>query len=252
MIVSATDDLVLLRNDGAANFAPPVTILGPGRSSSSFGDFNGDNRTDIVVPLGTPGYAVLLADATGGFLPPVVHSVDGGAHLVGPADLNGDSHLDLLIISEATNRREPAASVAFGDGAGGFGAAVEVVSDELRVFADADRRERRRARDLVAISSRGTFAVWLGNGAGASRRRSTSRTPCTTARGGRFERGWPAGHRDRRPQRQAQRLLQQLRRRAANLSVAVSESADPVNEGDELTYTVTVTNQTGTGRPACG
>ncbi len=31
-----------------------------------------------------------------------------------------------------------------------------------------------------------------------------------------------------------------------NLSVAVSESADPVNEGDELTYTVTVTNQTAT------
>ena len=31
----------------------------------------------------------------------------------------------------------------------------------------------------------------------------------------------------------------------ANLSVAVTESADPVNEGDELTYTVTVTNQTG-------
>ena len=34
----------------------------------------------------------------------------------------------------------------------------------------------------------------------------------------------------------------------ANLSVAVTESADPVNEGDELTYTVTVTNQTGDRR----
>ena len=32
----------------------------------------------------------------------------------------------------------------------------------------------------------------------------------------------------------------------ANLSVAVAESADPVNEGGELTYTVTVTNLTGT------
>ena len=39
----------------------------------------------------------------------------------------------------------------------------------------------------------------------------------------------------------------------ANLGVAVTESADPVNEGDELTYTVTVTNHTGDClRPACG
>ena len=36
----------------------------------------------------------------------------------------------------------------------------------------------------------------------------------------------------------------------ANLSVAITESADPVTEGDELTYTVTVTNQTAT--PATG
>ena len=32
------------------------------------------------LPLGAAGYAVVLADASGGFLPPVVHAVAGGAH----------------------------------------------------------------------------------------------------------------------------------------------------------------------------
>ena len=73
-------------------FPAPVTILAAplGRLLPAFGDFNGDGRTDMVLPLGTPGYAVVLADTSGGFLPPVVHAVAGGANGVTSADLNGD------------------------------------------------------------------------------------------------------------------------------------------------------------------
>ncbi len=51
VIASATsEDLVLLRNDGAANFAAPVTIFtGPFAFTPAFGDFNGDNHTDLIV-----------------------------------------------------------------------------------------------------------------------------------------------------------------------------------------------------------
>ena len=106
LVIPASGVLTLLRNDGAANFAAPVTIL-PGEGHAAFGDFNGDNRTDVAVAIGAPGYVVLLADASGGFLPPVDYAVAGGAHaLGGPADLNGDGDLDLLIIARGHRRAQ--------------------------------------------------------------------------------------------------------------------------------------------------
>ena len=212
----------------------------------AFGDFNGDNRTDVAVALGTPGFAVLLANASGGFLPPVVHPVAGGAHAIAdPADLNGDGRLDLLIIRETTRIRAPGASVLFGDGAGGFGGAVQAI-DRLRVLPDAGGRERRRTADLVGISSLGSFGVWLGNGGG------TFSAPVHFANAVYY--GPTVGdlNGDGRPDIATGDIngtlnvfLNNCGAAPANLSVAVTESADPVNEGDELTYTVTVTNQTG-------
>ena len=62
------DDLILRRNDGQANFGAAETIIAGMAGWPAFGDFNGDNRTDVVVAIGTPGVAVALANASGGFL----------------------------------------------------------------------------------------------------------------------------------------------------------------------------------------
>ena len=78
--------------------------------------------------LGAAGYGVVFADATGGFLPPVVHAIAGGAHAVSAADLNGDGHLDLFIIAGGLNDPTEQTSVVLGDGAGGFGPAADVAS----------------------------------------------------------------------------------------------------------------------------
>ena len=42
-----------------------------------------------------------------------------------PVDLNGDGDLDLLFTAGDDNGPDPGASVVFGDGAGGFSAAVQ-------------------------------------------------------------------------------------------------------------------------------
>ena len=103
------DDLILRRNDGQANFGAAETIIAGMAGWPAFGDFNGDNRTDVAVGIGTPGVAVALANASGGFLAPVVHAVAGGAHgLADPADLNGDGRLDLFTIAGDENGRRRA------------------------------------------------------------------------------------------------------------------------------------------------
>ena len=117
----------------------------------------------------------------------------------------------------------------------------------LRVLADAGGRERRRPAHLVAISSLGSFGVWLGNGGGIFS------APVHFANAVYYGPAVGDLNGDGRPDLATGDINGTLNvffnncgAAPANLSVAVTESADPVNEGDELTYTVTVTNLTGT------
>ena len=205
------------------------------------------------MPVGAAGYAVVLADANGGFQAPVVHPVAAGASIVHtPTDLNGDGHLDLLIAEgEDEDASTGTASVAFGDGAGGFSAPVSAFGRSL-LLPGTGRRERRRPRGPRRALHRSTvLACGLVTGRAASGRRCSSRMRPTT--------GQTTGdvNGDGRPDivtgdrhGQLNVFFNNCGAAPANLSVALTESADPVNEGDELTYTVTVTNQTGT--PATG
>ena len=241
------DDLILRRNDGQANFGAAETIIAGMAGWPAFGDFNGDNRTDVAVGLGTPGVAVALANASGGFVAPVVHAVPGGAHgLADPADLNGDGRLDLFSIAGDENGPAPGGSVLLGDGAGGFGGALQATSDfvYLPTLADVNGDGRR---DLVGISSLGSFGVWLGTGGG------TFSAPVHFANAVYYGPAVGDLNGDGRPDLATGDINGTLNvffnncgAAPANLTVAVAESADPVNEGGELTYTVTVTNLAGT------
>ncbi|HEU4891732.1 MAG TPA: FG-GAP-like repeat-containing protein [Vicinamibacterales bacterium] len=241
------DDLIVRRNDGQANFGAAETIIAGMAGWPAFGDFNGDNRTDVAVAIGTPGVAVALANATGGFLAPVVHAVAGGAHGVAdPADLNGDGRLDLFTIAGDGNGPAPGASVLFGDGAGGFGGAVQAISDFVYLPTLADVNGDGRS-DLVGISSFSSFGVWLGNGGG------TFSAPVQFANAVYYAPAVGDLNGDGRPDLATGDINGTLNvffnncgAAPANLRVAVAESADTVNEGDELAYTVTVTNLTGT------
>ena len=103
--------------------------------------------------------------------------------------------------------------------------------------------------DLVGISSLGSFGVWLGNGGGSFS------APVHFANAVYYGPAVGDLNGDGRPDIATGDIngtlnvfLNNCGAAPANLGVAVTESADPVNEGDELTYTVTVTND----RAACG
>ena len=114
------------RNDGS--LALPQQIQLSARmsvdTSLGIGDFNGDQRNDIVVGLGY-GLLILIADGQGGFLQG--QFVDDHLTTVEAiADINGDGNLDVL----STGIREN--TVLLGDGSGFFGSRIIIASGEER------------------------------------------------------------------------------------------------------------------------
>ena len=114
---------------GDGTFAPPVSIKDglPSAGDLAVGDFNGDDRADIVV-AGTTSVAVLLGKSSGIFATPIVTATNLTApdHLiVAVGDVNRDSHLDvaasdgngdfqvLLGTGSGTFSRKPAVSTNF-------------------------------------------------------------------------------------------------------------------------------------------
>ena len=247
LIVTPTGDLALLRNGGQANFGAPEAILAGPLNFYTFGDFNRDNRTDVAVALGTPGIAILLANATGGFEAPVSQAIAGGAHVIAdPADLNGDGVLDLLIVHGDEEEPSTGASVVLGNGTGGFGAAFQA-TDSFVYFPTLGDVTGDGRIDLVGISSLGSFGVWRGNGDG------TFAAPVNFPNAIYYGPAVGDLNGDGRPDIATGDIngtlnvfLNNCGAAPTNLRVAVTESADPVAEGGELTYTVTVTNPTAT------
>jgi Big-like domain-containing protein/VCBS repeat protein len=122
---------VLLGN-GDGTFQAPVTYS-PGLSpvSVAIADLNGDGKPDVVlagtvVPRET-AVGVLLGNGDGTFQAPVIYGTGtGGYDSVAIADLNGDSHPDLVVASQCLSKgcsqgADPGGvSVLLGNGDGTF------------------------------------------------------------------------------------------------------------------------------------
>ena len=128
--VNAPDEgkIILYFGDGKGNFTIPATeIVGyPRAGDLDAGDFNGDNKLDLVtltsLSLTSSAHAaVLLGDGNGNFTQSAFVSVPSTPSSVKVADLNRDGKLDFVVAgAEPGNRNGNFIATYLGDGAGHF------------------------------------------------------------------------------------------------------------------------------------
>src|SRR5215467_5177192 len=90
----------------------------PGGSSVAVGDFNHDNKLDLVLSDGASGVNILLGNGDGTFHSPVFYTTGGNPDFVVAGDFNGDGNKDVAVGNP--NGPSPNLTVLFGNGDGTF------------------------------------------------------------------------------------------------------------------------------------
>ena len=165
---SANDDgsVSILLGNGDGTFQPANnSAAGKNPVSIAVGDFNSDNRLDVVVANnGNDTVSVLLANGDGTFQTHVDYATGIGPRSVTTGEFNGDGRLDLVV----ANRGSVSVSVILGNGDGTFQPHVDYSGTvSVNSVAVADFNSDGRADLAVAGgSASGIVTILLGNGDG--------------------------------------------------------------------------------------
>jgi uncharacterized repeat protein (TIGR01451 family) len=241
-VASSSGTVSVLLSTGPASFGPPgIYAAGSSPRALALGRLNHDVRQDILVANAVSGdVSVLLGSGGGSFVAAVSHPVGPTATALVLEYLDGDANLDVAVTAGENVWVLP------GDGAGGLAAGTshhvgfQPVGLAVRDF-NADG-----VLDLAVAKGAGEgLAVLPGAGAGGF-------APRRPLAAGYHPSGLVAAHvdQDGRPDlvvvsRDDDSVWVYLASAAApgaDLSVSVSDSADPVFTDEVFTYTTTVTN----------
>src|SRR5262249_43694876 len=162
-----TNDLILLRNDGAGNFAAPITLMANAGPTYVIGDLNHDSRPDIVVATAT-GFSVLLANATGGYAAPInVTTAGPNVRVRALGDFNEDGNVDLVILEGNPANGSGHVTMLLGNGLGGFGSQTETGAGTRAFYTSAADMNNDGHLDLISAEpTLNSVSVQLGTGTG--------------------------------------------------------------------------------------
>ncbi len=171
-LVDRSPNLIWLNNgNGISYTSVPYSWTWSGIT----GDFRGDGKLDVVVPVvGTSGYVtdvdIYLGNGDGTFQSPVDYG-DLGAHIIRtltPGFFNNDGHLDLLV-GESTNSQQFSLLLGNGDGTfqNGYSYTIPSGLDDLDLVLAGSFAEKGN-NGFVAIGFSGHYGdavqIFSGNG----------------------------------------------------------------------------------------
>lgn len=243
---------VFLQNAGGT-LDPAVMYSAPhgGYNDLDLGDVNGDGLADIVVMSGQswlPNIVVLTQAATGGFNPPVSHSVASGVLTAGVAvgDVNGDGRNDIAV-TYGGNQPGSKLGVFYQNAAGGLDPVVSFDSLDIPEAVEIADVNRDGRADIIVLHGGWLYAgVYLQNADGSLQAEELYPIPYASHYR-------PQGlavadfNGDRVPDIAIadynSGLVTLMHTASADVVTAVSGNPNPVFAGGTLTYRVSIANQ---------
>ncbi|MBD2194384.1 cadherin-like domain-containing protein [Calothrix anomala] len=161
------NSLSLLLGNGAGGFANAINVsltLNSYPRAVAVGDFNSDNKLDVVVANElTDNISVLLGNGTGGFGTPTNFAVGDNPSSVVVGDFNSDGKLDLAVANYLSSN----ISILLGNGTGGFDTPTNFAALYPRSIKLGDFNNDGKLDLAVANASNNSVSVLLGNGTGS-------------------------------------------------------------------------------------
>jgi len=162
VLLSFFAGIAVAQAGGVPLFPAPQLGLPGAASSAATGDFNADGRLDIAATVGN-GVSVFLSQGLGSFSSAAHYAAGLGCRAVEVGDLDGDTHLDLIVASQNSND----VSILRGDGEGGFGLPThQTVGVEPSDLVAADIDQDGFLDVAVVNEASANVVILFGNGTG--------------------------------------------------------------------------------------